>query len=98
MGIYLLEDVTLDNHNPLSKYGLRGIDFEKILKSEKDDSSSDESSDSDDNDVEDLDDYQLDGYHPAHVGEIIVEKYIILKKLGWGHFSTVWLAFNMYSK
>ena len=25
-------------------------------------------------------------------------KYIILKKLGWGHFSTVWLAFNTEDK
>lgn len=25
-------------------------------------------------------------------------KYIIVKKLGWGHFSTVWLAFNINDK
>lgn len=25
-------------------------------------------------------------------------KYMILKKLGWGHFSTVWLAFNLTDK
>ena len=51
-----------------------------------------------DGDVEELDDYHVDGYHPAHVGEIIDSKYVILKKLGWGHFSTVWLAFKLSDK
>ena len=27
-----------------------------------------------------------------HVGEIMIERYVIVQKLGWGHFSTVWLA------
>ena len=27
-----------------------------------------------------------------HVGEVLVSRYIIVQKLGWGHFSTVWLA------
>jgi serine/threonine-protein kinase SRPK3 len=27
-----------------------------------------------------------------HVGEILVGRYITIQKLGWGHFSTVWLA------
>lgn len=27
-----------------------------------------------------------------HVGEILVDRYVIVQKLGWGHFSTVWLA------
>lgn len=30
--------------------------------------------------------------------EILDNKYIILKKIGWGHFSTVWLAFNNKDK
>ena len=30
--------------------------------------------------------------------EIIDNKYIILKKLGWGHFSTVWLALKLQDK
>lgn len=37
-------------------------------------------------------DYKTGGYHPARVGEIYHNRYTILKKLGWGHFSTVWLA------
>jgi len=34
----------------------------------------------------------------VHINEIIDNKYIILKKLGWGHFSTVWLALKLQDK
>mmetsp|Transcript_23802 Transcript_23802/g.16836 ORF Transcript_23802/g.16836 Transcript_23802/m.16836 type:complete len:220 (+) Transcript_23802:382-1041(+) len=27
-----------------------------------------------------------------HVGEVMVNRYVVIQKLGWGHFSTVWLA------
>ena len=50
-------------------------------------------SESDENENEEYEDYKTDGYHPVHLNEIIDNKYIILKKLGWGHFSTVWLAY-----
>ena len=30
--------------------------------------------------------------------EILDGKYYVIKKLGWGHFSTVWLAFNIKDK
>ena len=62
------------------------------MKNESSESSSEESSSEDDNDAEELDDYGVDGYHPCHVGEIIDSKYVVLKKIGWGHFSTVWLV------
>lgn len=33
------------------------------------------------------------GYHPVTLGDNFQSnRYIILRKLGWGHFSTVWLA------
>ena len=51
-----------------------------------------------DNDVEELEDYHVDGYHPAHIGEIVDSQYMLLKKLGWGHFSVVWLAFKFSDK
>lgn len=41
---------------------------------------------------EGIDDYKKGGYHPVHVGEVLNGRYVILQKLGWGHFSTVWLA------
>lgn len=41
---------------------------------------------------EGLEDYKKGGYHPIFVGEVLIGRYVILQKLGWGHFSTVWLA------
>jgi serine/threonine-protein kinase SRPK3 len=37
-------------------------------------------------------DYKIGGYHPIHVGEVLLDRYVIIQKLGWGHFSTVWLT------
>lgn len=38
-------------------------------------------------------DYRVGGYHPVAIGDSFKDgRYIIIKKLGWGHFSTVWLA------
>lgn len=51
-----------------------------------------------DSDDEHLEDYEIDGYHPVHVNEILDNKYIVLQKLGWGHFSTVWLALKLQDK
>ncbi len=41
---------------------------------------------------ESIDEYKPGGYHPVHVGQIFVERYEVLQRLGWGHFSTVWLS------
>ncbi|PVH17461.1 uncharacterized protein CXQ87_000347 [Candidozyma duobushaemuli] len=42
---------------------------------------------------EDLKDYVPGGYHTCHIGETYKnKKYTLVRKLGWGHFSTVWLA------
>lgn len=33
------------------------------------------------------------GYHPVAIGERYRDgRYVVLQKLGWGHFSTVWLV------
>ena len=48
----------------------------------------------DDSEDEGLSDYKPKGYHPVHIGEVLLERYIITQKLGWGHFSTAWLAFD----
>lgn len=48
--------------------------------------------DSDSSEDEGLPDYKVGGYHPVHVGETYADRYVIIQKLGWGHFSTVWLA------
>lgn len=38
--------------------------------------------------------YKKGGYHPVHIGDVYGPggRYTIERKLGWGHFSTVWLA------
>ncbi|KAJ3212725.1 serine/threonine protein kinase, CMGC group [Dinochytrium kinnereticum] len=42
---------------------------------------------------EDAEDYCKGGYHPVKIGDTFNDKrYTVLRKLGWGHFSTVWLA------
>jgi serine/threonine-protein kinase SRPK3 len=42
---------------------------------------------------EDWEDYVKGGYHPVKIGDTFSdERYIVVRKLGWGHFSTVWMA------
>jgi serine/threonine-protein kinase SRPK3 len=48
--------------------------------------------DHDSSEDEGMPDYKIGGYHPVHVGEILLDRYVIIQKLGWGHFSTVWLT------
>ncbi|KDQ34214.1 hypothetical protein PLEOSDRAFT_172231 [Pleurotus ostreatus PC15] len=44
-------------------------------------------------DEEDWEDYVKGGYHPVKIGDVFSEgRYVVVRKLGWGHFSTVWLA------
>jgi serine/threonine-protein kinase SRPK3 len=43
-------------------------------------------------DVENIEGYQLGGYHPVTIGDIIGGKYQVIHKLGFGGFATVWLA------
>ena len=95
-----LADIRLNDHN---KYGARcRRDRAQQRQAEREEregrSESSSANSGSDGDVEELDDYHPDGYHPAHVGEIIDSKYVLLKKLGWGHFSTVWLAFKLSDK
>ncbi|KAI9361803.1 kinase-like domain-containing protein [Pilaira anomala] len=63
----------------------------------EDDSASDysdiESAHSDEE--EDIEDYKKGGYHPVNIGDRFDNgRYIVLRKLGWGHFSTVWLTLD----
>ena len=44
-------------------------------------------------DEEDWEDYCQGGYHPVHIGDTFSDsRYTTVFKLGWGLFSTVWLA------
>ena len=41
---------------------------------------------------EDLDRYRPGGYHPVHLGDVFNDRYTVVHKLGYGQYSTVWLA------
>lgn len=44
---------------------------------------------------EGTDDYRRGGYHAVRIGDAFKGgRYIVQSKLGWGHFSTVWLAWD----
>uniref|UniRef100_T1JE83 non-specific serine/threonine protein kinase n=1 Tax=Strigamia maritima TaxID=126957 RepID=T1JE83_STRMM len=37
-------------------------------------------------------DYCHGGYHPVKLGDLFENRYLVIRKLGWGSFSTVWLC------
>lgn len=45
-----------------------------------------------DGEQEDPKDYCRGGYYPVQIGEFFNNRYKVIRKLGWGHFSTVWLC------
>ncbi|XP_047439970.1 SRSF protein kinase 2-like [Mugil cephalus] len=47
---------------------------------------------------ENPEDYGIGGYYAVEIGEIFVDRYQVVKKLGWGHFSTVWLCWDMVKR
>jgi len=49
---------------------------------------------SSDSDLDEPLDYKENSYFPVRVGSVINDRYHIIKKLGWGHFSTVWLSWD----
>ncbi|KAL6199809.1 hypothetical protein ACLB2K_029591 [Fragaria x ananassa] len=47
---------------------------------------------------EGTDDYRKGGYHAVQIGDSFKNgRYVVQTKLGWGHFSTVWLAWDTHS-
>ncbi|XP_050228562.1 uncharacterized protein LOC126677811 [Mercurialis annua] len=66
-----------------------------VQKEEEDD----RSSESDDLTSEDegTEDYRRGGYHSVRISDTFKNgRYVVQSKLGWGHFSTVWLAWDTH--
>lgn len=40
--------------------------------------------------------YKVGGYHPVAVGDVFKDRYYAIHKLGWGHFSVVWMCFDSW--
>ena len=46
---------------------------------------------------EGTEDYRRGGYHAVRIGDTYSSgRYVVQSKLGWGHFSTVWLAWDSH--
>ena len=71
------------------------MDPNKIIYYNSESLNSPHYTDSDNSEDEGLSDYKINGYHPVHIGEVLLERYIIMQKLGFGHFSTTWLALDI---
>lgn len=77
-----------DNNNDIVQH--------RRVGDEDDDEEEEDLSSCDEKNEESLKDYKPGGYHPAFKGEHYKDsRYILVRKLGWGHFSTVWLARDM---
>lgn len=50
------------------------------------------------NGAESLEKYKPGGYHPIMIGDLLNERYCIVDKLGFGGYSTVWLAQDTHLK
>jgi len=48
--------------------------------------------------VEDLDRYCPGGYHPLKIGNDLAGRYRLVDKLGYGGYSTIWLARDLRAR
>lgn len=75
-GVHIINQPLINQFQEQGLVGILGEEFDNDSYSED----------------EGIDDYKKGGYHPVFRGEVLNGRYVILQKLGWGHFSTVWLS------
>ena len=63
--------------------------------SDSDSSKYSESSSDSDTESEPEKYYKKGGYHHVKIGEEFNDKFVIIEKLGWGYYSTVWKVKNI---
>ncbi|KAG8387565.1 hypothetical protein BUALT_Bualt02G0034600 [Buddleja alternifolia] len=69
----------------------RGTSFSLITRNGDDRSETSDYTSED----EGTEDYRRGGYHAVRIGDTFKHgRYVVQSKLGWGHFSTVWLAWD----
>jgi len=78
-----------------TQYSLNDTDWYLEYLQEKSIAKQAEETESDIEEQEDPDDYTPGGYHPVQIGDLYQDQYKVIRKLGWGHFSTVWLAWDI---
>jgi len=81
---------TSDDNNSESDDDTDSDDEETTKK--KSGHASDSGEDYTDDEDEGEDGYKPGGYHRVKTGEVYNQRYVVIKKLGWGHFSTVWMV------
>ncbi|KAL3940916.1 MAG: hypothetical protein SGBAC_004629 [Bacillariaceae sp.] len=84
------KESTSDDNNSDSEDDTDSDDEETAKK--KSGHGSDSGEDYTDDEDEGEDGYKTGGYHRVKVGEVYNQRYVVIKKLGWGHFSTVWMV------
>jgi serine/threonine protein kinase len=70
-------------------------DDEEEDDEDEDDEECEEILGSDNEEQENPKDYCKGGYHAVKIGDLFNQRYHVLRKLGWGHFSTVWLSWDL---
>jgi serine/threonine-protein kinase SRPK1 len=63
-----------------------------------DDPAEDPAYSSEEEEQESREDYRKGGYHPVKIGDLFLQRYHVIRKIGWGHFSTVWLCWDLEDK
>lgn len=92
-GVYAASAVATSRKNSSSSEGAHEATPANVRKPTE--SATAEDADYISHDEESKDDYKPGGYHHISVGDVLKNRrYVIKRKLGWGHFSTVWLAWD----
>jgi serine/threonine-protein kinase SRPK1 len=74
-----------------------GGDQHQQMRSD-DDPGDDPAYSSEEEEQESREDYRRGGYHPVKIGDLFLQRYHVIRKIGWGHFSTVWLCWDLEDK